>query len=404
MTAHTHRARRSTKSDEASGPTRGRRVLRRITLFVVVLLLLVYGAAGWYVSGEIIDGLRIARSDIVYDTDVLAVEDSQITLGTPDERDVLFDQDAVMGLRWEGGYGQVGPASSVDATTQVRPFTVLEGSPPPLGAEVADFHSFAFPGDPSILGVEFETVTYTGPLGDFEAWHVPGEADTWIIAVHGRSADRTEFLRFLDSTKELDYPILVIRYRNDEDSPVSDGSLILAGQEEWEDVAAAADFATSQGATGLVVHGASMGGALTLSYALEAPPGLIRGLILEAAPADLREIVSLRSGEALPIGGPIGDSILAAGRLFTWLRTGLDFDQVDYVDRAGELDMPVLWFHGTEDTTVPFTVGEQFRDARPDLVEFHSLPDAVHVRAWNEDPQAYQEIVTDFLDEVAPGD
>jgi hypothetical protein len=367
----------------------------------VLLVVLVYAGAGWYVSGEIIDGIRIARSEVVYDTDVLSVDDSLITLGLSDERDVEFDGDAVMGLRWEEGYGQVGPAIEVSDTTQTRPFVLLAGSLPPLGSDITDFDSFAFPGDPSILGVDFEMVTYPAPLGDLEAWYVPGDAETWIVAVHGRNADRTEFLRLIDAVKDLDNPILVVTYRNDENAPATDDSLILAGQREWEDVGAAVDFAQSQGARGVVVYGASLGGSLALSYAMESPPDVVRGLILEAPVADLREIVRLRSGEALPVGGPVGDSILAVGRLFVWLRTGLDFDRVDYIDRARELDMAVLWFHGTEDTGVPFTVAEQFREARPDLVELHPIPDAVHVRAWNEDPEGFKSTVTDFLNRVS---
>lgn len=378
------------------------RYAKRIVLIVVGLLIFVYAGAGWYVSGQIIEEMGVSGSDVVYDTDVLALGDGEIVLGVSDERDVLFDQDAVMGLRWEGGYGQLGPVISGTDGSQTRPFTLLEGASPQVGLDVADFDSYAFTGDPSNLGVVFETVSYRGPLGDLEAWHVPGDASTWIIAVHGRRADRTEFLRMIDSLRDLGYPILAIRYRNDPKSPVTDDSLLLFGQEEWEDVAAAADFAVSRGATGVVVHGVSMGGAIAISYAMEVPPGLVRGLVVEAAPADFRELIRLRSGEALPVGGALGDSILAVARLFVTLRTGLDFDRVDYTDRADELDSPVLWLHGSEDTGVLPVIGEDFAAARPDLVELHLVPDAVHVRAWNEDPDEYRSVLTDFLQRVDP--
>lgn len=392
------------KENGSARPSRRGRYLRRTALGLAAFLALTYVAAGWYVSGEIIDGIHIYRSEVEYDTDVIAVEDNQIILDVSDERDVGFDGDAVMGLRWEGGYGQVGPAISVEGSRQVRPFSLLDGSPPPVGGDIADFDSFAFTGDPAALNLDFETVTYPAPLGDLQAWHIPGESSTWIIAVHGRRADRDEFLRLIDSVRDAGHPLLVIRYRNDEDSPQTEDSMILAGQKEWEDVAAAVDYAVSRGATGVVVSGMSLGGGITLSYAMHAEPGLVKGLILEAPVADLREIVRLRSGEALPVGGPIGDSILAVGRLVTWLRTGLDFDEVDYIERADELAMPILWFHGTDDTTVPHEVGEQFRDARPDLIEFHSITDAVHVRAWNEDPERYGEVVTAFLARVSAED
>ena len=379
---------------------RRRRNLRRAAVSVAALVAVVYGAVGWYVSGEIIDGL-VSRPHIVeYDTDVLSVSADEIEVGLADESSVEADRNAVMGLRWEGGYAQLGPATSWTDTTEIRPFRLLDGELPAMGEDIVDFDSFAFPSDPSVLGVGFETVVYPSELGDMEAWYLPGAGSTWIVAVHGRASDRTEVLRLIDVTGDLDHPMLVIRYRNSVDSPTTDGSLILMGQEEWRDVASAVDFATANGASDVVLYGPSMGGALVLSYALQDSRDEIRGLILESPAADLRETVAIRSGEALPIGGPIGDSLLAVGRLFTSLRTGLDFDTVDYVDRADELDMPILLFHGVDDTTVPYAIGESLAAARPDLVEFHTLADGGHVRAWNEDPEGYAEIVIDFLEAI----
>lgn len=388
------------KVEKTASRSRSGRVLRRTVITLVVVVALAYAAVGWYVSGEIIDALRVNHDPVEYDTGVLSVTGDEIVLVPSDESSVEPDRDAIMGLRWDGGYGQIGPTSSFEDGAETRPFTLIDGSPPPVGNDVADFDSFAVPNDPSLLGLPFETVVYASPLGDLEGWYFPGEGSTWIIGVHGRGADRTEFLRLVDATSDLGYPTLLIRYRNDEDSPVTGDSLILAGQEEWEDVDAAVEYARSLGAVDVVVAGMSMGGGLSLGYALNGPPDVVRGLILEAPAADVREVVRLRSGEALPIGGPVGDSILAVGRMVTSLRTGVDFDAIDYVDRANELDVPVLLFHGADDDTIPVAIGENLAAARPDLVEFHLIEDATHVRAWNEDPDEYARVVAAFLERI----
>jgi alpha-beta hydrolase superfamily lysophospholipase len=382
---------------------RPRKARRRILVItgIVVLLLAAYAGIGLYVSDEIISsGLRTSPHVVEYDTDVVSIDGDAITIRVSDEESVASDHDAVMGLRWEGGYGQVGPATSVDGVLETRPFSLIQGEMPPIGEDVVDFDNFAYPNDPSILGIEYQVVSYATPLGDVEGWLFPGSSDTWIVAVHGNAADRTEYLRLVDSISGLGYPVLVIRYRNDPDSPSTDDSLILMGQEEHQDVAAAVDNALDNGASDVIVYGTSLGGALTLGYALEETRDVVRGLILEAPVADIREVVRLRSGEALPVGGPIGDSFLAAGRLVVSLRTGLNFDTVDYVERAAELDMPILLFHGADDPKVPVEISENLAVARPDLVEFHPIPDAAHVRAWNEDPATYTSTVKAFLERV----
>lgn len=398
----------TTETTVGSGNRRGRRGLpawirrrwvRRAAVTVVAVLVVVYGAVGWYASGEIIDGIAIKPSETKYEVDVLSVTGDSITLEVPAKDDFPADNDAVVGLEWQGGYGQVGPASAV-GTTEIRSLTLVSGDLPPVGTDVASFDGYAFRGDPSVLGLEFSSVTYPSELGDLSAWFVPGDGDRWLVMVHGRGASRQEFLRTLDALRDLRMPTLVVTYRNDDGAPETGDSLILAGQREWRDVEAAVDHAVAAGARDVVLVGASMGGALALGYVMEAPDAPVAGLVLDAPLADLRHVVGLRSGEAIPIGGPVGSSIVAVARAITWMRTGLDFDAVDYVDRAGELDVPVLLFQGTEDRTVPYEVGTSFAAARPDLIEFHTVSDAGHVKAWNEDPEGYRDTVVTFLERL----
>ena len=194
---------------------------RRIALITVGVIVVLYAAIGWYISGEILGSLRVDQWVTESNIDIVEVGNGTITLAVPESDVREADRDAVLGLQWPGGYGQVGAATSFDGDIEVRPFALLQGGAPPLGADVAHFDAFAFPTDPATLGIEFQRVTYAAPLGDLEAWLVPGDGSTWIVAVHGLGADRTEFLRFLSSSDDLDYPTLVVRYRNDEGAPTS---------------------------------------------------------------------------------------------------------------------------------------------------------------------------------------
>ena len=381
------------------GGSRSRPRWGRLGLGLVLVVALLYAAVGWYASGEIIAGMVVAPYEREL-LDVLELTDDAIVLDVTGAEAIDADRDAVMGLEWDGGYAQLGPSEESDGVVQTRSFTLLDGDPPPVGESVVEFDTFAFPGDPSSVGLDFETITYPSELGELEAWYLPGDGSTWLIAVHGLGSDRREFLRSLDAIGELRYPTLVVTYRNDPGAPSTEGNLILMGQEAWRDVGAAVDVAVDRGASDVVLIGPSMGGALSLSFAMNDRRDLVRGIVLDAPAADLREIVDIRSGEALPVGGPLGDSLLAAGRLFTSLRTGLDFDEVDYVDRLDEIGVPILLFHGQADTRIPFEIGTDMHAARPDLVEFVPVSDAAHIRSWNEGPDEFDRRLTDFLERI----
>ena len=371
--------------------------MRRLVLGLLVVLAIVYGGVGWYASGEIIDGLSTEPWEIDYDVDILTIEDATVTIEVPDNDVAVWDEDATMGLRWEDGFGVVGPSQGTEGLRQTRAIDILDGSAPAAGTDVAYLDPLVFTGDPGVLDIDFETVSYPGPLGELDAWYIPGTDERWIIAVHGLAAQQQDMLRFVQAMDDFDHPTLVVTYRNDAGAP-ADGGIGKMGQTEWEDVQAAVQYARAQGATSIVLSGLSMGGATILSYLVNAEDLTgIEGAILEAPAADLGEVVSRRSGEAIPIGGPIGDSLVATGKLITELRAGIDFDVVDYVARADELPVPLLVLHGTEDPVVPFPIGEALAEARPDLIEFHAIPDAAHTRAWNEDRQAYCDIIESWL-------
>jgi alpha-beta hydrolase superfamily lysophospholipase len=375
-------------------------VIRKVVIALVALMAVIYAAVGWYASGQIIAGLSTRPWELVYDIDVVAVVDHTVTIEVPAGDGVQWDEDATMGLRWEEGFGVVGPNQSDDLLTQTRHIDVVEGGEPPTGEDVAALDPQVFDGDPGVLGIEFETVTYPSPLGDLAAWYVDGSDETWVIAVHGLAAQQKDMLRFVQAMEDLDHPMLVITYRNDPGAP-ADGGLGTMGQTEWEDLQAAVDHARARGADSIVLSGLSMGGATILSYLMNTDDlSGIEGAILEAPAADLGEVVTQRSGEAIPIGGPIGDSLVWAGKSIAQLRTGIDFATIDYVERADELELPMLVMHGTEDPVVPFAIGEALAEARPDLIEFHSIPDAAHTRAWNEDRQDYCDLIESWLDRL----
>lgn len=84
------------------------------------------------------------------------------------------------------------------------------------------------------------------------------------------------------------------------------------------------------------------------------------------------------------------------------LRIGFDWSAFDQIARAREFRVPILLFHGTEDTTAPISSSDAFARALPRLVTYYRVRGAGHVEAWNVDPQLYERRVRAFLAGLGP--
>lgn len=383
---------------------RGRHRRRWLYWTVGVLLLCVlafFAGGGWYFSSQIrSDALLVEeQSPPDYEHEVLGVGGGTLTLALGEDPPDDLVSDEVLGVVWEGGYGQVGAVVARDDASVARVFTPLTGTPP-VGAVVA-LDGFAFPNDPEAVGIDWETVTYQSGLGPAEAWFVEGERSTWAIFVHGRGANPGEGLRALPTFLAAGFPALLITYRNDEGAPEVEGRLARFGATEWEDLEGAVGYALGAGAEDVVLVGYSMGGAIVASFLLHsslAPDA--EGAVLEAPALDLGAMVDARAGDTrLPLVSlqvPMALTVTAKW-MASW-RFGVDWGEADFVARAAEFVTPMLIIHGTDDDDVPFSVSEEFAAAAPPgLVTLVPFEGAGHVRAWNTDPQRYGRVLEDFL-------
>jgi uncharacterized protein len=347
-------------------------------------------AVGWYYADEV---LRVeVATDPVYEIEVLDVAAGAVTLENAGDA----DRPGYWGLQGSDWYARVGPVVSVDERTVTRAY---EPAPDvPVAGDPVRIDGYAYPVEPKgVFAFEVEEVVLPGPLGDYPALHVPGERGTWVVFVHGRGARRSEAFRMLPTVVEHGYPSLVISYRNDDGAPPAPDGRYGMGWTEWEDVAAAVDWAVGQGARDVVLAGFSMGGAIVGNYERLVDDAPVRGLILDAPVADWSPVLRAAARER---GVPTALTPLA--EMMVNLRTGLRWNQLRYLPRAEELDVPILLFHGDADRTVPVETSDALAAARPDLVTYVRVAGAGHVQAWNVDRETYEASVIEFLERVAP--
>jgi len=255
----------------------------------------------------------------------------------------------------------------------------------------------AFEPDPSAVGLAFDEVTVSTPLGPCPAWQVPGAGgDTWAVLVHGRGGPRREALRVLPALHRLGLSALVVSYRNDPEAPASPVGRYDPGDTEWLDVEAAMAHAVAAGARRFVLVGWSMGAAIIGALlSRSALADRVAALVWDAPLVDWR--ATLRQQARIRHLPPALTEITTrvAGR-----RIGMDFDRFDLRAHPPAVRPPTLLVHTTGDSAVPVQPSRALAAAAPELgwpMTYLEVPDAEHTAAWNADPAAYEDAVTRFL-------
>ncbi|MGW9372340.1 alpha/beta hydrolase [Streptomyces xanthophaeus] len=249
-------------------------------------------------------------------------------------------------------------------------------------------------GDPrTALGLEHADVDVPGELGALPAWFVPGARDTWVITVHGLGSSREHPMVVMPFLHRQQLPVLDLAYRGDLGAPASPDGLGHLGESEWRDLDAAIRYALRYGARRVVLHGWSTGATMALHAAeRSALAGRIAGLVLDSPVLDwhatLRGLAAARRTPAALLPFAVRS---AEGR------AGLRADRQPPAADPAALRIPVLVFHGPDDTLAPWEPSRRLAEARPDLVTLHTVRGAGHGAMWNADPAGYEEALRRFL-------
>jgi uncharacterized protein len=368
----------------------------RVVLGVAAVVLTVSVVWAWAHANQIRSLFLVPLDDDrPYRAEVFATPPGRIVLPPFDE----FSKEGVWGFETEnGGYTQL---TSIDRPGEAE--VVWNTTPFGNGVEPGDMGRVdvdAFPQDPSVAhGLGFQNVTVAGDLGPQPAWFIDGRRSTWVVIAHGRGTDRlTQSLRIIPRLVEEGFPVLVVTYRDDVGAPTSDSALRTWGLTEWRDLDAAMQFAEREGAREYILYGFDLGAEIVAMTLHESERvGSVRGVILDSPVLDFEAFVDHNTGW---IPGPIG----ALGKQLARIRFGVEWSELDQVERADQFDVPILAIHGTDDDEAPIDVTEAFAAASPTEVDVLRIPGAGHGDAWNVDAADYEEAVVEFVRRIADQD
>ena len=351
---------------------------------MLVLLLVVVAVASWFLSGLLIDPVRITVHDNI---GVVSVRRSEIVLARRKES----LRNGEYGLDWPAGHAVIGPIVGTTSATVTRKLFSLTGR---LGPNVkVGLDPDVWTTDPrAALGIGYRSITFPDPLGPMPAWFVSGPSRTWVLFVHGIDGKRQAGLRPLATLHALGMPALLIDYRNDVGAPQSPDRHIHLGMTEWQDLDAAAHWAVGHGARRLVLYGESMGGTIVTRFMhLSSLAGRVVALVLDAPVLNWAGVIANQASRfdvpfmALPV---------------KWMvdaRIGVDWGALDEIAQAGSLRLPILLFQGDDDPLVPPSESRAFAITAPGPVTYVPVPGAGHIQSWNANPASYTAHLRAFL-------
>ena len=384
-----------------------------VVLFVAIGLVVVfYVGGGWYFSNQVYaDALKSEPydpSDLQQGTieaiDATREPPTVTILPAEADRDETKFDDAVMGLAIGESLVVVGPADRTSDGRQVREILDVVGEAPGPGDTYGLTRDVWL--NPEQAGYDpeyFDLETLEGKA--YPAWLIPGKGTKrWAVLVHGKGASRSEMLRMARPLHEARYNVLIVTYDGDVGAPPYEDGMVTFGRVEWPVVEAAVQYALDERAQSIVLGGVSHGGAVVLGF-LErgALAPKVDGVILDAPASSFEDVIDEAAEfRSLPGGLPIPESLEDVAKWFVAFRYGVDYKAVDYIDREGLVDVPLLTFQGTADETVPKPVNDRFMGAEGSgsAGEYVVVEGAEHVLTWNYDPEAFEEKVAEFLDSL----
>jgi predicted esterase len=384
--------------------------VRRALLWVAALLVFflagAFVAGGWYYSDELLPAPAPDDPALAHTVTSVDPEAGTLTLtpGESGEADLTLPTIGLLGeevLLLADGEPR---AHEGDITRAVE---LLDGTWPEPGAQLAATVD-TFDGDPAgTLGLPFDVIDVPSQLGELPAWRrVPnGSASRgiWAVIVHGRGGGLTEGNRLLPTLEEVGLPSLTISVRNDPDAPADDRGYGYYGAREWREIDAAIDHLVEvEDARAIVLIGYSQGASASLSLLRRSERAeLVSAAVLISPLVSLDATLELQARNR-DIPEPLIGPLLTSTRWISTARSGLDFSQVEHVERAEELpdDIPILLTHGAADRTVPVEPTRELAAALADQATYTEYPATDHVREWNTDRERFEEDLRTLLEAV----
>ncbi len=400
-------------------------MIRKLGYVLIILMFIVLGGAGWFFSGVIYEG---GLNPDFNDTESIGTAEDRVSVTKVNNNSIVLNVEeemwgpllerGVYGIIGQNGDAVVGNIISTEGTIVERELinlngTIVEGdrirgtSLVVLDnkGEYKILGTSSWSGQASegvytpksVSGLDYETIYYQSDLGEFPAY-LTNDGDVGIVIfVHGFRGDysREVFAKMrAGEIVDMGYRSMIISYRNDKGLPKDPSGIFQYGTTEWKDIDGAINKAL-EFTDNVVLWGTSGGGGPISSWLGNVgDSSKVKGIIYEAPVINFWESVEVNGAARYPW---VPQQLFAYFKIFTEIRYGIDFQNMDFTDNVINSDIPALLFHGDDDEWVPVEMSDFIAENRETNFTYIRYENVGHVTSWNADPDNYVYQLETFL-------
>ena len=252
---------------------------------------------------------------------------------------------------------------------------------------------------PADLGLPYEDIAFRNADGlNLRGWYLPpppagAERAPAIAYGHGNATDRRQWLPVALAVHEAGFAQILFDFTGRGES---DGEVISLGAHEAQDLRSALDSLAARPEIDplrLAVGGRSMGAAAALFLA--ASDARVKALVLDSPFSDLGELVNRTIASYHIPSFPLGPVLLEVAG---W-RAHYEPRSVRPIDAIRKVKAPILLFHGTKDTLIPYDDALALKAAASGPVTLVPLEGLDHNTPR---PASYQDRIVTFLTHTLP--
>jgi fermentation-respiration switch protein FrsA (DUF1100 family) len=244
----------------------------------------------------------------------------------------------------------------------------------------------------------FESFSVSSPRGyDLKGVFLTGSSDKTIIMCHGHTFTWQGQVKYMPFFIDQGWNIVAYNHRY---HGTSGGDYCTAGFFEKMDLGLVADWAWEQfpHTKTFGVQGESMGAATVLQYL---PMDSRLDFVLADCPySDMRALYHHQLGNKYRIPAFLQKPVIAFSRDYLKRRCNFDMHQVSPRESIMKARVPLLLFHGTDDTYVPTRMSQEMYEARKDYAptELLLIEGAKHAEDIKVDREKYESVLKIFLE------